>query len=142
MAAKLTPDSVRKIGATATGAITAWDTEVTGFGVRAYASGVKSFFLNYRLNGREKRHTIGTFPTWSVAAARERAKALRKQVDGGGDPAGERRERREAPTVPDLIDRYISDHLPKLACKDGNDPRHKDTKQMPGVSGEHPCQPT
>ncbi len=137
MAEKLTTDSVRKIGAPTTGAVTAWDTEVTGFGVRAYASGVKSFFLNYRLNGREKRHTIGAFPTWSVAAARERAKELRKQVDGGDDPAGERRERREAPTVQDIIDRYISDHLPKLACKDEDDPRHKDTKRMLAEIGKH-----
>src|SRR5260370_36942984 len=115
MAEKLTTDSVRKIGAPTTGAVTAWDTEVTGFGVRAYASGVKSFFLNYRLNGREKRHTIGTFPTWSVAAARERAKALRKQVDGGGDPAGGPGEAREGPPGPDPTDRHTPDPPPQRA---------------------------
>src|SRR5260370_35279811 len=128
MAEKLTTDSVRKIGGPVTGAVTAGDTEVTGFGVRAYASGVKSFFLNYRLNGREKRHTIGAFPTWSVAAARERAKELRKQVDGGDDPAGEPRERRAAPARQDLLDPYTSRPPPNLARQEADGPRHKEPK--------------
>ncbi len=88
-----------------------WDTEVKGFGLRVHAGGARSFFLNYRLNGREGRHTIGSYPEWSVAAARERAKELRRAVDNGTDPAGEKRARREAPTVQDLIDRYIEEHL-------------------------------
>jgi hypothetical protein len=60
-----------------------------------------------------KSVTIDRYPTWSPARARDRAKELRKEIDKEGrDPASERRERREAATIKDLIDRYIRDHLP------------------------------
>ena len=88
------------------------DPKATGFGVRSYPGGGKSFFVDYRIDGRQRRITIGPFPRWSADAARERAKELRKLIDRGHDPAGSKRERREAPTVQDLIERYIEDHLP------------------------------
>ena len=89
------------------------DPKATGFGVRSYPGGGKSFFVDYRLNGRQRRYTIGPFPRWSAEAAREQARKLRKEIDRGVDPAGDKRERRTAATVADLIDRYIEDHLPK-----------------------------
>src|SRR6516162_10321776 len=89
------------------------DPKATGFGVRSYLGGAKSFFVDYRLNGRQRRYTIGPFPRWSAEAAREEAKKLRKEIDRGFDPAGDKRARRTAPTIQDLIDRYVEDHLPK-----------------------------
>jgi integrase len=91
------------------------DPKATGFGVRSYLGGGRSFFIDYRLNGRQRRYTIGPFPRWSVEAAREEAKKLRKEIDRGVDPAGDKRARRTAPTVQDLIDRYVEDHLPTKA---------------------------
>ena len=84
------------------------DPKATGFGVRSYPGGGKSFFIDYRLNGRQRRYTIGPFPRWSPEAAREEAKKLRKEIDRGVDLAGDKRERRTAPTVQDLIDRYAT----------------------------------
>jgi integrase len=94
-----------------------WDNDpkATGFGIRSYSGGGKSWFIDYRLAGRQRRYTIGPFPRWSADAAREEAKALRKKIDRGIDPAGDKRARRTAPTIADLIDRYIADHLPKKA---------------------------
>src|SRR6516164_5040159 len=92
------------------------DPKATGFGVRSYPGGGKSFFIDYRLNGRQRRYTIGPFPRWSAEAAREQAKKLRKEIDQGIDPAGDKRARRTAPTIQDLIDRYITDHLPKKSA--------------------------
>jgi integrase len=97
-----------------------WDDgkkKVSGLCLRAYSGGAKSFLFNYRVNGRERRITIGSYPVWSKDAARERAKELRKIVDEGRDPAGEKRERREAPTVQDLIVRYEAEHLPTKRAK-------------------------
>jgi integrase len=126
---KLDHDFLRDVSLPEAGAVTYWDNDVkcAGFGIRVYAGGSKSFFLNYRIDGRERRHTIGPFPRWSVAAAREEAKELRKRVDRGIDPAGVKRERREAPTVQDLIDRYIEDHLPR---KSAGEQRIDDEKKM------------
>jgi len=132
---RLDADGVRKIEAPETGAVTYWDNDpnVRGFGLRVYASGAKSFFLNYRVDGRERRFTIGPFPRWSVSAARERAKELRREIDRGHDPAGQKRERRDAPTVQDLIDRYISEHLPR---KSASAARIEDEKKMLAMIGE------
>ncbi|MGB6537987.1 MAG: integrase family protein [Xanthobacteraceae bacterium] len=126
---RLTHEFVRDVRAPETGAATYWDNDpkVRGFAARVYAGGSKSFFLNYRIDGRERRYTIGSFPLWSVTAARERAKELRTLIDRGHDPAGQKRERREAPTVQDLIDRYIADHLPR---KSAAEQRIADEKKM------------
>ncbi len=110
------------------------DRKATGFGVRSYAGGSKSFFIDYRIDGRQRRYTIGPFPRWSAEAARERAKELRKEIDRGQDPAGAKRERREAPTVHDLIDRYVEDHLPK---KSSEKVRVADEKRMLAEIGKH-----
>src|SRR5262245_20172896 len=78
---------------------------IRGFGARITAAGARSFILNYRLHGIEYRHTIGAYPAWTVLAAREEAKRLRRLVDQGKNPLEEKRELREAPTVKDLADR-------------------------------------
>ena len=103
------------------------DAKATGFGVRSYPGGGKSFFIDYRLNGRQRRYTIGPFPRWSAEAARERAKELRRGIDQGQDPAGSKRERRTAPSIQDLIDRYIVEHLPKKSITGS---RLRDEKTM------------
>src|SRR6516164_858648 len=109
------------------------DPKATGFGVRSYPGGGKSFFIDYRLNGRQRRYTIGPFPRWSAEAAREEAKKLRKEIDRGVDLAGDKRERRTAPTVQDLIDRYVEDHLPKKTLVG---PRLNDEKKMLAEVGD------
>jgi integrase len=122
MAQKLSDPIIRKEAAPANGTKTVWDSAVVGFGVRIYAPtrnkpyGSRSFFVNYRADGVERRYTIGEFPRWSTQDARAEAAELRKRIDRGEDPACEKRNRREAPTIQDLIDRYISDHLPTKAC--------------------------
>ena len=109
------------------------DPKATGFGVRSYPGGGKSFFVDYRLNGRQRRYTIGPFPRWSAESARDEAKKLRKGIDRGLDPAGDKRARRTAPTVQDLIDRYVEDHLPKKSVVG---PRLGDEKRMLGEIGD------
>src|SRR5262249_5251572 len=118
-----------------TGTAMWWDDDpkATGFGIRCYPGGSKSFFIDYRLGGRQRRYTIGPFPRWSAEAARERAKELRRGIDQGQDPAGAKRERRTAPTGQDLIDRYIADHLPK---KPAVESRVNDEKKMLAEIGD------
>jgi integrase len=90
-----------------------YDHEVKGFGLRVTKGGFRAFVLNYRSRGVERRYTIGSFPDWKVSAAREEAKRLKRFVDQGRDPMGERHEERAAPTVNDLIDRYLAEHAPR-----------------------------
>jgi integrase len=84
-----------------------------GFGVRVTAAGARSYILNYRTqSGRQRRLTIGQPPDWSLAAARDEAAKLKREIDGGGDPLGVIRAGREAPTVADLCDRFSEEFLP------------------------------
>ena len=113
---KLTDADVKKLPLPATGNHITYDALVKGFGVRVTANGARSFVLNYRVraSGQEKRITIGQFPTWTVAAAREEAKRLRREIDHGADPLGELETERKAETVADLAQRFIEQHLQKL----------------------------
>lgn len=40
--------------------------EIAGFGVRITSGGTRAFILTYRIEGRERRLTIGSWPDWSV----------------------------------------------------------------------------
>ncbi|WIY52432.1 tyrosine-type recombinase/integrase [Devosia sp. YIM 151766] len=98
-----------------------FDNEVLAFALVIYPSGTKAFNLSYRVSGRQRRIVIGRWPDWSVVAARERAKELRRAIDMGADPMDERQQVREAPRISDLIDRYIEEHLPRLAPRNAAD---------------------
>lgn len=87
------------------------DKAVKGFGVRVTAGGSRSFVLNYRTRtGRERRYTIGQYPDWKTATAREEAKELKKTIDRGVDPLAELEAGREAKTVADLATRFVEEH--------------------------------
>ncbi|MBN9568195.1 MAG: tyrosine-type recombinase/integrase [Alphaproteobacteria bacterium] len=98
-----------------------FDEEVRGFAAVVYPSGSRAFALSYRFHGQQRRLVLGRWPDWSVVAARERAKVLRRDIDAGIDPVAERQESREAPRVSDLIDRFIKEHLPRLAPRNASD---------------------
>ena len=45
------------------------------------SKGALSLFVNYRIDGREKRFTIGSYPDWSAKAARTEAEELGRRID-------------------------------------------------------------
>jgi len=91
------------------------DEEVIGFGLQVRETGRKSFTLDYMFEGRRRRLYIGDFPDWSTQAAREHAKLIKREIDQGIDPLAVRDERRTAPTVKHLIERYLTEHVVRLA---------------------------
>jgi integrase len=89
-----------------------------GFGLRVTPAGARSWVLRYRRksDGRQRMATIGDAgPAWPIAKARKRAAALRHEIDLGRDPLGEAQERRAAPTVAVLVERYVAEILPQRA---------------------------
>jgi integrase len=109
--ARLTDAAVKALVPPATGNRIAYDGELAGFGARVTTAGARSFVLNYRnAAGRERRLTIGSCPPWKVADARKEAERLRRDIDRGIDPLGERKAEKAAPTVNELADRYLAEH--------------------------------
>ena len=98
-----------------------FDTDIIGLAAKVQCSGMRSFTLDYRYAGRQRRMSIGRWPEWSVTAARERAKELRRMIDEGEDPLAAKEDLREAPRITDMINRYIREHLPKLARTNAGD---------------------
>jgi integrase len=123
MPEKLSETLVRKALPPARGQTMIWDAEVKGFGLRITPGGAKSFVLDYRAEGRQRRITIGAHPDWTVAAARETAKNMKREVDHGRDPMGERQAQREAPTVMEMWERYEREHLPQKSARSQVDER-------------------
>ena len=99
-----------------------------GFAVCIYRSGNRAFTLDYGHAGRQRRRTIGRWPEWSTTTARERAKGLRRDIDAGADPLGQKEHGREAPRVNDMIVRYIEAHLPNLAPVNASDQKSMPAK--------------
>lgn len=87
------------------------DGTVPGLTVGAAKTGTASWVLRYYVNGKRKEATIGQYPTWGIADAREKAKELRRAVDGGVDVALEKQRRKHeaaaAATVDDLAKAYF-----------------------------------
>jgi integrase len=112
---RLTDIIVKRLPAPERGNKVTYDDVVRGFGCRTTAAGARAFVLNYRrkADGRERRITIGSFPDWSTAAAREEAKRLKRKIDGGADPIGENEASRAAATIADLCARFERDYIPR-----------------------------
>ena len=72
---KLTAAAVERLKAPATGRAEHFDASLPGFALRITANGHKSFVVFYRLAGRQRRYTIGTYHPKILTLADARAKA-------------------------------------------------------------------
>jgi integrase len=95
---------------------TFFDTDLTGFGLRVFPSGARSWIVEYRpgAGGRsisKRRMVIGTPKTLTPDQARSQAAAILAKVKLGADPAGERSDGRKADDVRDLLARFMEDHV-------------------------------
>lgn len=108
---KLTDRSIDAIPPDETDVIV-WDDALPSFGVRVKPSGVRSYMIQYRnAQGRSRRLTIGRHGVLTLHKARRRARRLLVDATDGADPAAEREESRTAPTVAQVCDRYLAEHV-------------------------------
>ncbi len=91
-----------------------WDSEATGFGARVRPSSRITYLLKYRVGGGRtgtiRKPAIGTHGSITVDQARTIARQWLAEVAQGGDPGGQRQERRRGPTVVQLCERYVREH--------------------------------
>ena len=89
-----------------------YDTDLTGFGLKAFPSGARSWIVEYRpgAGGRgvsKRRMVLGTPKTLTPDEARTEASGVLARVRLGGDPAGEKTASRQSDTVGDILDAYL-----------------------------------
>jgi integrase len=98
-----------------------WDRELSGFGVRVYASGRKSYLVQYRAGGRTRRRSIGQHGVLTAEEARNEARKLLGEVAKGGNPSEDRQRHFRAPSMASLCDRFLMEyaehHCKPSTCK-------------------------
>src|SRR5260370_32202589 len=93
-----------------------YDTDFTGFGLKASPTGALSFIVEYRpgAGGRsvsKRRMVIGTPKNLTPEEARNQASGILDRVRLGEDPAGERSNARKAESISDLLTSFMDDHI-------------------------------
>lgn len=81
------------------------DTDLKGFGLRVQPSGAMSYFVRYRLKGKQTRFVIGRPATFTPAQARDAAKSILAGVNLGKDPGSLRAQSAPTKTLGDFIDK-------------------------------------
>ena len=116
MQGKITKRTVDALRAAADGReVVLWDSEIKGFGVRV-RRGVKTYVLQYRVGGGRdaplRKLTIGKHGSpWTADEARAEARRLLGLVAHGKDPAGAKAAAKAAPTVSELAQRFLTEHV-------------------------------
>ena len=88
-----------------------WDTEVPGFGVRAQASGRKTYVVRYRtLAGTPHKHKLGRTCDLTPDKARDMAREIFVRVSKGDDPLSELMDIKNAPTLLELRNKHVKEH--------------------------------
>ncbi len=86
------------------------DSLVPGLALLVLPSGQRTYYLRHRVDGAQRELKLGTPSELSPDQARALAREALAQVRAGGDPAEERRLRREAPTIETLAARHLQAH--------------------------------
>ena len=106
-----------------------WDSVQPGLGLRVTPSGRKTWIVMYRIAGdrQARRLTLKEYGEaahqMTLVAARKAAKETMDRAAAGEDPATEKQERKEAPTVADLA----KDFLEKYVVPRKRSARHDDS---------------
>jgi integrase len=104
-------DALRQAATTSASELVLKDDEVRGFQVRI-RKGRAAYMLYYRASdGTQHRPKVAEYPSISPEVARGIAREMLANVHKGANPSAVRRRDRQAPTISELVDRYIQDYV-------------------------------
>ena len=111
--ADLTDAIVKRLPIPAAGNRITYDPSVPGFGVRVTAAGQRAFVLTLLTTGQGASGATpsAASPTGPLPARARRPAGSSVPIDQGGDPLAEIAAERGAPTVNDLIERFLEEHV-------------------------------
>ena len=107
---KFTTRSLDALKPPAQGRVEYWDVDTPGLGLRFSDRGRRTWTLMYRVKGRQRRMTLGTYPSLSLADARTQARDYLRNVAHGEDPAAVKKAERQAETFAELAELYLEKH--------------------------------
>ena len=87
-----------------------YDTELPNFGLKVTPHGRKVYFVQYWSGQARRRYTIGPHGPLTPEQARIEAKRILGETAQGADPARQVVLKRQAPTVAELVERYLTEH--------------------------------
>lgn len=90
------------------------DSGLPGLTIRFNPGGSKTFSYRYYINGKQKRYTLGKYPSLKLAEARRAAREIAEHVSKGTDPQAEKVQSREDLTIKELATEFKEKHLPTL----------------------------
>jgi integrase len=117
MPRNLTPQFIRAIEPPATGNRVEWDDQERGLGIRITAAGHRAVVLRYVAQSRERRMTLGEYPTLSLTAARDMARGRKGDVIKGADPLAARAAERTALTLKRAVAQYVNERVPEQKAR-------------------------
>lgn len=79
------------------------DADLKGFGLRIQPSGVMSYYVRYRLRGRQTRYVIGRTTEFSPAQARDAAKSTLAGINLGTNPLDDRKPVKAGKTLGQFV---------------------------------------
>lgn len=105
---KLNKSSIDKLPSPALGYTLFWDDALPGFGLRITATGVRSFIVQKRINGKGHRSTLGRYGVLTPEQARREAQKFLGQIAQGVDPiAAKVKARAESVTLKEALNTYF-----------------------------------
>ncbi len=137
-----TVTSIASIKPPRTGRIEKYDARVPGFGVRVTDKGSRSWIVVYtspiKRKGKpwRRRYTIGRVDDYGLAAARERADKVLKDVRAGIDPIEKEKKERlaaddESKTFRVAVDEFIDMHVSKQTPRGQKESRRPLERLLP-----------
>ena len=118
-AKRLTVAFVEKVPAPVSGRKEHFDAILPGFALRVTSMGHKSWVLYYRVHGRNRRLTLGSYPAIKLDVARKLAREALERVAEGGDPAAEKKAAKQRGSKQDerfeavvelFVEKYAKQH--------------------------------
>lgn len=83
------------------------DTKEKGLSLYVTSGGAKTFFVRKRINGRDERVKLGTFPDMTVEQARKKALEVKAKVASGENPNLEKHKIRDEMLFEQLFREYL-----------------------------------
>jgi integrase len=93
-----------------------FDDDLKGFGLRVRAGGKRTWIVQYRIGGQQRRMSLGTVHTLDPDRARREARERLAKVTLGGDPQADKLDLRSRAklTLGNIIEQYLAIKSPKL----------------------------